>query len=386
MSAIDLAAYTFKKKSKNGESTHVPHSKNTSLWHQEIELFKKGFTAKAKEGFYSELGLMLSAGVDIISSFDIIASDITDKHHKELISSIKNMIISGKRFSDSVATYPKIFSAYEIQSIVIGEETGKLPEILQELSYFYTSSIKLRRQIIGVLTYPVVVIGVAILIVYFMLCFVVPIFTEIFSQTGGQLPGITLFLIKISEKSGTIFWLAAIVTLAITFVHRMNKKKTWYRSATSSMVMKLPVVNILVQKIYLARFCQSMKLLTRAKILSHDALGLVKEMIDYYPMELAIEQVKKEVIMKGKQLNEGLAMHKIFPKKLVALIKISEEVNEPEIIFDKMHAQYSAELEHQQAVVGKLIEPFFIVILGLIIGFILLALYMPMFEMSSGTF
>jgi len=136
----------------------------------------------------------------------------------------------------------------------------------------------------------------------------------------------------------------------------------------------------------LARFCQSMKLLVGARVMINDALELVRNMIEYYPMEIALEDVKKEVVNEGKSLNESLAKHTIFPTKLVALIKLSEEVNAPEIIFEKLHKQYSAEIEHQQAVLGKLIEPLFIIILGLFVGFILVAMYLPMFEMSTGSF
>jgi type II secretory pathway component PulF len=129
-----------------------------------------------------------------------------------------------------------------------------------------------------------------------------------------------------------------------------------------------------------------MKLLVGAKVVINEALELVKNMIEYYPMEQALESVKNEVVYEGRSLNESLGKHKIFPKKLVALIKLSEEVNAPEIIFDKLHKQYSTELEHQQAIVGKLLEPIFLILLGSFVGFILVAMYLPMFEMSSGTF
>jgi type IV pilus assembly protein PilC len=237
-----------------------------------------------------------------------------------------------------------------------------------------------------VLTYPIVVISMAIVIVYFMLAFVVPIFSDIFKQTGGELPEITQFLIKLSEKSAYIFYIVFILILAFVFLHKTQNKKMWYRKHTSALLLKIPVFNKLIKKIYLARFCQSMKLLAGAKVMINEALDLVQNMIEYYPIEHALEIAKREVVLEGKLLNESLSRHTIFPKKLVALIKLSEEVNAPEIIFGKLHQQYSAEIEHQQAVIGKLIEPFFIIVLGLFVGFILVAMYLPMFEMSSGTF
>lgn len=385
MAGIDLSKYAEKEKKKG--SVKKESGKNISdILNTEITFLEKKFGPKEKEGLYSELGLLLSTGVDIKTAFEIIEEDIPNKKHKLLLEQIKNDIISGKRIYESFAINEKIFSKYEIQSIKIGEETGKLSEVLKELGAFYESSIKLKRQIIGVLTYPIVVISMAILIVYFMLSFVVPIFSDIFTQTGGELPAITQFLIKLSNKSGTIFGTLFIIILIFAVIHKTQNKKEWYRRMTSSFFLRIPVFNELIQKIYLARFCQSMKLLAGAKVMINDALDLVKNMIEYYPMEHALETVKHEVVNEGKLLNESLAKHKIFPKKLVALIKLSEEVNAPEIIFDKLYKQYSAEIEHQQAVVGKLIEPVFIILLGLFVGFILVAMYLPMFEMSTGTF
>src|SRR5262249_21627626 len=152
---------------------------------------------------------------------------------------------------------------------------------------------------------------------------------------------------------------------------------------TSALFLKIPLIGNLIRKIYLARFCQSMRLLLGARVLLIEALGLVKNMIGYYPLEFALAAVKKDVLG-GKSLYESLSKHPIFPQKLTALIKVSEEVNKPELIFEKLTRQYSEEIEHQQAIVGKMIEPLFIVILGLIIGFILVAMYLPLFQMSNG--
>ncbi|MBL7932145.1 MAG: type II secretion system F family protein [Bacteroidia bacterium] len=385
VASIDISKYSTQHKASS-VSTQTEGKGIAELLNKEISLFEKKFGAKEKEAFYSELGLLLSTGVDIKTAFEIIEEDIPDKKHRAMLEQIKNNIIGGKRIFEAVSAFSKVFSNYECQSIKIGEETGKLPEVLKELGSFYQSSIKLRRQIVGVLTYPVVVISMAILIVYFMLSFVVPIFSDIFSQSGGQLPELTQFLIRVSNKSGLIFYTLFAIILGAGVLHKTQSKKDWYRNYTSALFLKLPVVNKLIRKIYLTRFCQSMKLLSGARVMVHEALELVGNMIDYYPMEQALSEVKREVVMEGKLLNESLAKHSIFPKKLVALIKLSEEVNEPELIYEKLHSQYSAEIEHQQAVVGKLIEPVFIILLGLFVGFILVAMYLPMFEMSSGNF
>lgn len=386
MSNLDLSRY----QPKPGKKPVAPAEEGFSLSEKlsdtlskDIAFFDKKFGQTQKEAFYSELGLLLSSGIDIKTALEIIEDQMKVKKHREIIVQIKDDIISGNAVWEAIHKHPKTFSIYEYQSIRIGEESGKLPEVLMELGKFYTSAIKLRRQVISTLTYPVVVLVMSVLIVQFMLSFVVPMFSDIFKHTGADLPATTQLLIKVSAKSGLIFYSLLFLVISGMLFHKTQQHKTWFRKYTAAIFLKIPVINELIRKIYLARFCQSMKLLLGSKVLLIDALDLVKNMIGYYPIEFALDSVRKDVYA-GKQLHESLSEHSIFPKKLVSLIKVSEEVNAPELIFDKLNQQYSEEIEHQQAVIGKVVEPLFLVILGGLVGFILVAMYTPLFKMSSG--
>lgn len=386
MSSLDLSKYQTKAPKPKSSTTVAEDSmadKLSTALNTEITLFEKKFGNEQKEAFYSELGLLLSSGIDIKTAFDIIEEQLKVKKHQLMIQQIKADVISGSSVWEAVCKHPKVFTNYEYQSIKIGEETGKLPEVLMELGKFYTSAIRLRRQVISTLTYPVVVLSMSVLIVQFMLSFVVPMFTDIFKHTGAELPYMTQVLISVSKQSSTIFYGLLFIVVIGLIVHTTQQHKTWYRKYTSWLFLRIPIIRDLIQKIYLARFCQSMKLLLSSRVLLIDALDLVKNMIGYYPIEQALETVQKEVYA-GKQLHESLSTHIIFPKKLVSLIKVSEEVNAPELIFAKLHQQYSDEIEHQQALISKIIEPLFLIILGGLVGFILIAMYTPLFQMSSG--
>lgn len=386
MSSLDLSKYQNKPEKKAAPAKQENGSLSEKLSEslsRDIAFFDKKFGQNQKEAFYSELGLLLSSGIDIKTALEIIEDQLKVKKHKEILSQIKDDIISGNAVWEAIHKHPKTFTVYEYQSIKIGEESGKLPEVLIELGKFYTSAIKLRRQVISTLTYPVVVLVMSILIVQFMLSFVVPMFSDIFKHTGAELPATTQLLIRVSAKSGLIFYSILCFVVVGFLFHKTQQHKIWFRKYTSTLFLKVPVVNELIRKIYLARFCQSMKLLLGSRVLLIDALDLVKNMIGYYPIEFALESVKKDVYA-GKHLHESLAEHTIFPKKLVSLIKVSEEVNAPELIFEKLNQQYSEEIEHQQAIIGKVVEPLFLVILGGLVGFILVAMYTPLFRMSSG--
>jgi type IV pilus assembly protein PilC len=383
MASIDLSKYQVRGTELNKEAETSLGDSIKKVLNTEINIFEKKFGSKQKEWFYSEMALLLSAGVDIKSAFEIIEFEMTEKKHQSLIVGIKSDVISGLSIASAMKKHSKIFSNYECESIKIGEETSQLPEVLTELGRYYAAAIKLRRQIVGTLTYPVIVITLAICIVYFMLSTVVPMFGDIFKQTGGQLPATTQFLIKMSNHSSSVFYSLLTLVIGSLALHKKLGNTPVYRRIMSVVVLRIPVVSTLIRKIYLARFCQSMQLLLGAKVLLIEALGLVQNMIEYYPIEEALKTVRKEVLA-GKSLHESLSQHDIFPKKLTALIKVSEEVNAPELIFQKLSSQYSDEIEHQQAILGKVIEPFFIIILGLVVGFILVAMYMPLFQLSNG--
>jgi len=386
MNSIDLSKLKAQKPKSDlnkNESQTSSLEKLSDVLNKDISIFEKNFGNPQKEAFYSELGLLLSSGIDIKTAFEIIEDQQKVKKHKIMLAEIKDDIISGNSVWEAVSKHQKVFSVYEHQSLKIGEESGKLPEVLIELGKFYTSAIKLKRQIISTLTYPVVVLTMSILIVHFMLSFVVPMFTDIFKHTGAELPAVTQLLIKISAKSSYIFYGIIVLIFLAVMIHKTQQHKIWFRKYTAAFFLKITNINELIRKIYLARFCQSMKLLLSSKVLLIDALDLVKNMIGYYPIEHALDTVIKDVYS-GKQLHESLGQHTIFPKKLVSLIKVSEEVNAPELIFDKLNHQYTEEIEHQQQLIGKVIEPLFLVILGGLVGFILIAMYTPMFQMSSG--
>jgi len=189
MSSIDLSKFQKKPEAQSSPENNKPKEsgleKLSDTLSKDIELFDKKFGQTQKEAFYSELGLLLSSGIDIKTSLEIIEEQLKVKKHKAILAQIKEDIISGQAVWEAIHKHPKTFSVYEYQSIKIGEESGKLPEVLIELGKFYTSAIKLRRQVISTLTYPVVVLTMSVLIVQFMLSFVVPMFTDIFKHTGA---------------------------------------------------------------------------------------------------------------------------------------------------------------------------------------------------------
>jgi type IV pilus assembly protein PilC len=347
----------------------------------DIRLGRKILTDKIKESFYLELWSLLSAGVDIRTALDLIRQEQKKKRVLEVLENVQRLTIAGASFSSSLKE-SKEFSTYEYFSVRIGEETGKLLKILKDLSDYFGKRIKQRRQIIGAITYPVVVLVVAFAAVSFMVSFVVPMFSDTFKRFGSDLPGITKTVIAISlfvKKSLGFFflWIIGMIILCI-----WCSKKEWFRKLSSKLLLATPVIGKIIHKIYLGRFANTMSLLIAAKIPLVNAIQLVRQMVTFYPIEDSLIDVEKKII-EGHALHAGLAKHKIYPAKMVSIIKVGEEVNQLDLFFSRLSEQYTADVEHQTGMLSKFLEPVIIIILGLIVGVILIAMYLPMFKLGQ---
>jgi type IV pilus assembly protein PilC len=379
MPSIDLSRYERKKviakpqlQSQNGLAELL--SKDISFGSGEL-------SDKKKEYLYLELHSLLQAGVDLKSSLDLVTADQQQTKDKELYRQIQQAVIGGVSFSQALASSSK-FSSYEVFSLQIGEETGKLIEVLNDLSKYYQSRIKQRRKIISSLTYPCIVLSTSLGAVFFMLKFVVPMFGDVFKRFGGHLPWVTEKIIGISnalqDNFLPVFWLVVAVSITLFSLRKTER----YRQIQTGLVRRIPVIGNLVEKIYLARFCNSMRLLINARLPLLRAIGLIRQMIRYYPIDSSLSVIE-ENITKGKTLHESLQQFNIYPSKMVQLIKVGEETNKLDHFFGILSEQYIEEVEYKTSTLSSVMEPLIIIFLGLIVGVILISMYLPLFQMSN---
>jgi len=350
--------------------------KDTSLFE-----FSKKLSDKKKEIFYRELGMLLKSGVDFKKALEILGQQSTHKLERDIILKIKSEVIEGKSIYESMRETNQ-FSTYEYYSIQIGEETRRLEEVLQELQKYFNRKIQMKRQIVSVLTYPSIVMLVTILVLYFMLNKVVPMFSSVFRQFGSELPKSTLIIIKISNHSGLIFTVLLLIIIGLIFIHFLLKEKKEYRAITTKLLLKIPYFGNLIQKIYISRFCQSMKLLITSKTTLLNSLSLTEKMINFYPIEIAINTIKID-ITKGLSLNESLKKHSVFENKMVSMVEVAEQINQLDTMFDRLTEQYNEEISHQTKMIGVILEPLIIIVIGIIVGVIMVSMYAPMFDLSK---
>lgn len=355
-------------------------SEKQSIFQREIKL-GKAFPDKAKENFYTEFSSLLESGIDIQRALSILIEEQESKRINDILSSVLKDLVGGSSLGEALEKTGN-FSAYEYQSIRIGEETGRLQIILGHMADYFTNKVKLRRQLISVFTYPSFVILITIGVLYFMLNSVVPMFEDVFKQFGQELPYLTKKIIALSKNFSTFMMYFLLAIAAIAIYGYTQRKEDRFRNITSKIILRLPIFGTLMKKVYVARMCQSLALLLGAKTPLVTALSLVEEMIGFYPIESAIKQIKHDIV-KGDSLHEGFAKFPIFDKRLISLTKIAEEINQLDTTFERISKQYQEDIEYRTKLIGTIIEPLIIVIIGLVVGVIMISMYMPMFNLSN---
>lgn len=372
----NIASINASKKDEKNEGSAV-----LDFLNKDIALFDKGLDDKKKEAFYSELSILLSSGIDIKTAQELIIEEQTKEKEKAMFTSIYTRVVAGESLSESLRKTGKI-SDYEFYSIKIGEESGRLAFTLGELSKYYKKKIKLKRQLVGALTYPMMVLSIAIVAVVFMLNFMVPMFVDIFKRFNAKLPALTQLIVDISSMLGSnmLYIVLVVVTIVVFVVY--SREKLWFRVYSAKILLRLPLFGNVIRTIYLERFFQSMALLMASRTPMLRSLQLVKNMIGFYELERILGQVEDD-IMHGKLLNQSMARHTFFDRRIISLIKVAEEVNQLDTMFEKLDQQYAEELEHKLGVMSTLLEPIMIIFVGILVAVILIAMYLPMFQLGT---
>ncbi|WP_342333032.1 type II secretion system F family protein [Pedobacter sp. FW305-3-2-15-E-R2A2] len=377
MPSIDISQYQKKKR-----PDFKPEGNDLfAFLNKDISFGSKQVPDKKKESLYVELSTLLLSGIDLRTALELILVDQEQAKDKVLFEGIRARILSGLALSEALKETDR-FSDYEFYSIRIGEETGRLGEVLTDLAKYYKSKIQQRRKIVSAVTYPAIVLLSSLGAVFFMIKFVVPMFADVFLRFGGKLPWITGAIISFSNWFDRYFSLFLLFIIVVTVVYFLKRRSQWFRKISSGLLLKIPVLGDIVRKIYLARFANTMRLLVSTDTPLLRSIALVRQMISYYPIESSLLKVEQD-ILQGESLHKSLASFPFYPAKMIQLIKVGEEVNRMDYFFEKIASQYTEEVEYRTNTISSLLEPLIIIFLGLVVGVILIAMYLPMFQMSN---
>jgi type IV pilus assembly protein PilC len=332
--------------------------------------------------FTRQLSALVKASIPLLKSLNILFAQVENRYLREVISSIMAKIESGSSLSSAMAGYPEVFSLLYINMIKAGEFSGALDGILERLAIYLENSNKLTRKVKSAFVYPVVVVSVALLITAIMFLKVIPGFKDIFSSLGAKLPLPTLVMIKTSELFQKYFLLIVGFIIIMVFILRRLMKIPRFQLAKDEFILNFPVFGKLIRKVAIARFTRTLSTLLRSGVVVLSALEISSSTSGNKIIESGLKKVATQV-SKGERIGESLAENKVFAPLVVNLIAVGEETGDIPSMLDKIAAFYEDEVDVMVSGLTSLIEPFIIVFLGVFIGGIAVAMFLPILQLSQ---
>ena len=335
--------------------------------------------------FTRQLSTMVEAGISLVQALTALYDQSDPKKQRNLrnvISDITTRVQGGETFNESISKHPRVFNRLYVSMVRAGETGGLLAEILDRLAGFLEASARLRKKVKSAMTYPVIVICIAFAITIFLLVRVVPIFGEIFKDFGAKLPAPTQFLIDVSEfMRSEWYFLAGGLFGAIfgirAFVRSKRGKQLW-----DKWKLKLPVFGPLVHKICMSRFARTFAQLIRSGVPILEVLDIVGGTSGNHVVESSIKGVATDV-EKGDNLSVSLSRKPIFPPMLLRMVSAGEATGKIDTMLEKMADFWDEEIEAMLDALTSLIEPMLIVFLGVIVGGIVIAMFLPIFKLNE---
>jgi type IV pilus assembly protein PilC len=346
-------------------------------------LFKRiKIAEKDKVEFCTQLAVMLQAGVSLHRSLQVLAKQTRNEKMKEVIESLSKEIQRGNSFAKALSLHPAIFESLIIVTVEVGQESGRLPEVLAQLASHLEKIHALKRKFRQAMTYPALVLTVAIAAVLFLLMFIVPAFAEMFKTFQMELPLTTKLVLSLSDvvMSYGIYAFILLVLAAILFKNILKSLET--RKNIEHWSIRVPVLKDVLLKNHVARFCRTLGTLLHAQVSLVDALSVTQRIFTN-------EEVKNEIgliirsVKQGQAVAEPLVESELFPPMVAQMIAVGEETSELDTMLLKVADYYEKELDSKVETLSSVVEPVIILFLGLVVALILISMYLPMFDLVS---
>jgi type IV pilus assembly protein PilC len=349
-----------------------------------VEKRAKGYKLKLQDlaVFTQQLASMLEAGLPLITSLEALQEQTENPVFQVIIRDVRGEIAAGNSFSDSVKKFPNAFPALFVSMVEAGEASGGLAEILGKVALYFESTVKLVKKVKSAMTYPIAVIGLAIILVNVLLIFVIPVFAEMFADFGAALPAPTQALIDLSNFLKSNFFYLAIATFILFKIWTRFAKTPKGRGVKDRLLFRVPVFGNLLLKISLSRFCRTYATLIRSGVPILRTLEIVASSSSKVQIEDACKEISKH-ISSGGQVSEVLAVNSFFPPMMKHMIRAGESTGNVDGMMEKVADFYDTESETIIASLTSLIEPMLIVFLGVVVGGIVMAMFLPIFQLSS---
>ena len=351
-----------------------------------IELFKskgKPVTPTDVALIARQLATMMKAGVPLVQSLEIIGQGNDKPSVQQLVLEIKNDVEGGNNLADALRKHPRHFDNLFCDLVGAGEQSGALETMLDRIALYKEKSEALKSKIKKALTYPVAVLIVAAIVTAVLLVYVVPMFKELFTGFGADLPAFTQFVVNLSEGMQANWWLFLLIIIGAVIANKeFHQKSEKYRDFKDRLVLKLPVISEILNKGAVARYARTLSTTFAAGVPLVEALESAAGASGNVVYRTAINKVRDDVST-GMQMNLSMQSTNIFPNMVVQMVAIGEESGALDSMLSKVAEIYEQEVDDAVDGLSALIEPIIMSILGVVVGGLIIAMYLPIFQMGA---
>jgi type IV pilus assembly protein PilC len=345
--------------------------------------FKSKVTAKDTALFARQLATLLQAGVPLIQAFDIISGSTDNAAVKALISQIKTDVAGGNSLADSLGKHPQYFDGLFCGLVAAGEQSGSLENLLDRIATYKEKIEALKAKVKKALTYPTAVVIVALVVTAILLVKVVPQFEGLFQGLGADLPAFTRLVIKLSEFMQNGWLILLTVGIVLSYGLKQAKKRLpVVRDAMEKNSLKIPVIGTILEKSAIARYCRTLATTFAAGVPLVEALESVSGAAGNVVFRQATQRIKEEVTA-GQQLQQAMANSGVFPTMALQMVAIGEESGSLDSMLGKVASFYEDEVDNAVDNLSNLLEPLIMLILGILVGGLITAMYLPVFQMGQ---
>ena len=332
--------------------------------------------------FSRQIASMLGAGMSILASIMTLEEQCDEPEFKKVLRHLLDVIERGEHLSAGLADFPQLFDDMYVNMVVAGEQSGQFAPVMRRLALILASSSRLRKKDKSAMTYPAVIMSIALLLAAGLIQFVVPVFAEMFSGFGKELPWLTQQLVDVSGFVKAWWYIILPIVVAAVWLFRRWKKTEFGRRRFDEWMLKMPVFGQLNQKASIGRFCRLLAQMIAAGVPILKALKVVSGSIGNTVLEQAILAARLEV-EQGNQLSPSLEGKPYMPTLMVRMIAAGEKAGKVEDMLDSVADAYDEDVEVMLGTLTSLMEPFLMVFLGVVIGTIVLAMFLPIFNLGS---
>ena len=332
--------------------------------------------------FARQFSTMIDAGLPIIQCLDILYSQQENATFKKMLRSIKDDVESGSTLAEALKRFPKEFDDLFVNMIAAGEAGGILDTILRRLSTYMEKAARLKSKVKGAMTYPIVTLIIAGAVLAVILVFVIPVFEDMFADMGGQLPAFTQMVVKASDftKKNVIYIIVGLILFIFAFKKFHSTEKG--RAFIDKNILRLPVFGDLIRKVAVSKFTRTMGTMLSSGVAILEALEIVAKTAGNKTIEKAVYTVRSD-IAEGRTMADPLIESGVFPSMVCQMIAVGESTGALDAMLEKIAEFYDEEVDQAVENLTALIEPFMLVFLGITIGGLVIAMYLPVFKMAS---